>query len=130
MKNAAALAALALWLAACALPSLPGAVPLPGEAHVKKVDRLSFQDPPAPNLFRIEFDAVRSKAMRERAELEVHGDRSDPYWALLQYLEVVAEQELRAKSLCGGTAKIVSAVDGIDGKGPMSAVFACRAPVF
>jgi len=130
MKNAAALATLALALAACALPSLPGAVPLPGEARVKKVDRLSYQDPPAPNLFRIEFDAARSKAMRERAEREVHGDRSDPYWALLQYLEGVAEQELRAQNLCSGTAKIVSAVDGINGQGPMSAIFACRPPVF
>lgn len=130
MNRTIALTILTLALGACALPRVPEPVPLPGEARVKKVDRLSYQDPPAPNLFRIEFDAARSKAMRERAELEVHGDRSDPYWALLQYLEAVAEQELRAKSLCGGTAKIVSAVDGIDGQGPMSAIFACRPPVF
>jgi len=130
MKQAAALATLALVLGACALPSLPESVPLPGEARVKKVDRLSFQDPPAPNLYRIEFDAVRSKAIRDRAALEAPGDRSDAYHAFVQYLELAGEQELRTRSLCSGTAKIASVVDGVNGTGPLSAIFACRPPVF
>lgn len=130
MNRTIALTTLALALGACALPGVPDPVPLPGEARVKKVDRVSWQDPPAPNLFRIEFDADRSRAIRARAPLEAPGDRSDPYHALMQYLELAAEQELRAKSLCSGTAKAVSAIDGLEGTGPISAVFACRAPLF
>ena len=42
----------------------------------------------------------------------------------------MAEQELRAKSLCNGTVKTVSAIDGLEGAGPISAVFVCRPPVF
>lgn len=130
MKHAFAAFLLATFAGACALPSAPPPVPLPGEARVKKVDRLSYQDPPAPNLFRIEFDAERSRAIRQRAPFESPGDRSDPYQALLQYLEFAAEQELRARSLCSGSVKTVSAIDGIEGAGPMSAVFVCRPPVF
>ena len=130
MKHAAAALLIALLAAACALPTVPPSTPLPGEVRVKKVDRLSFQDPPAPNLWRIEFDAERSRAIRQRAPLESPGDRSDPYQALLQYLELVAEQELRAKSLCNGTVKTVSAIDGLEGPGPISAVFVCRPPIF
>ncbi len=130
MKPAIALAILALTLAACALPSVPDALPLPGEARVKKVERISWQDPAQPNLYRIEFDAERSKALRERAPFESPGDRSDTYQALLQYLELVAEQELRTRSLCQGTAKIVSTIDGANGTGPLSAIFACRPPLF
>jgi hypothetical protein len=130
MKQAAALALLALALGACALPSPPEARPLPGEARVKKVDRLSYQDPPAPNLYRIEFDAERSRAIRERAAFESPGDRSDAYHAFVQYLELVGEQELRTRSLCSGSTKIASVVDGVNGTGPLSAIFACRPPVF
>ena len=46
------------------------------------------------------------------------------------YLELVGEQELRTRSLCSGTAKIASVVDGVNGTGPLSAIFACRPPVF
>jgi hypothetical protein len=130
MKPATALAILALALGACSLPSVPEPRALPGEARVKKVERVSWQDPPMPNLYRIEFDAERSKAIRERAPYESPGDRSDTLQAFLQYLEQVAEQELRSRTLCIGTTKIVSTVDGIDGTGPITAVFACRPPVF
>ena len=130
MNRTTALVILAFALGACALPSVPPAAALAGEARVKRVDRLSFQDPPQPNLFRIEFDAERSKAIRSRSATEAPGDRSDSYHALMQYLEQVAEQELQSRSLCSGTAKLMSAVDGIDGTGPMSAIFACRPPVF
>jgi hypothetical protein len=129
MKQAAALATLVLALGGCSLPSMPDSAPLPGEARVKKVDRVYFQDPPAPNLYRIEFDAARSKAIRERAALESPWDRSVPYHAFIQYFEVVAEKELRSRSLCNGTAGLVSDVDGINGTGPLSAIFVCRPPL-
>jgi hypothetical protein len=105
MKRIPALVLLAMFAGACALPSPPPSAPLPGEARVKKVDRLSFHDPPRPNLYRIEFDALRSKAIRDRAPLEAPGDRSDPYHAFVQYLELAAEQELKSRSLCGGPCR-------------------------
>jgi len=125
-----ALVLLAALAGACALPSVSPSAPLPGEARVKKVDRLSFQDPPEPNLYRVEFDAVRSKAVRERAALESPGDRSDAYHAFMQYFEQVAEQEMKSRGVCSGNAKLVSAVDGVNGTGPLSAVFACRPAIF
>jgi hypothetical protein len=130
MTRLPALVVLALALGACALPPAPAATPLAGEARAKRIERLSFQDAPEPNLYRIEFDAARSQDIRARAALESPGDRSDPYHAFIQFLEVVAEQELRSRSLCAGTVKLVSAIDGVDGTGPMTAVFACRPSIF
>jgi len=130
MKRFLAPVLLAFLAGACALPTVPPPAPLPGEARVKKVDRLSFQDPPEPNLYRVEFDAVRSKALRDRASLEAPGDRSDAYHAFMQYFEQAAEQEMKSRGMCGGTAKLVSAVDGVNGTGPLSAVFACRPAIF
>lgn len=130
MKRPVAAFLVALFAGACALPPAPTAVPLPGEVSVKKVDRLYFQDPPRPNLYRIAFDAERSKAIRARFANESPWDKSDPYHALVQYLELVAEQELKSRSLCSGAARLMTAVDGIDGTGPMSAIFGCIPPVF
>ena len=130
MNRLPAHALVALALGACALPPAPQATPLAGEARAKRIERLSFQDAPEPNLFRIEFDAARSRDIRERAALESPGDRSDPYHAFVQYLEVVAEQELRSRNLCAGVVKLVTAVDGVDGTGPMMAVFSCRPGIF
>ena len=130
MKRILAPVLLAFLAGACALPTVPPPAPLPGEARVKKVDRLSFQDPPEPNLYRVEFDALRSKALRERASLESPGDRSDPYHAFMQFFEQAAEQEMKSRGLCSGTAKLVSTVDGVNGTGPLSAVFACRPAIF
>ena len=129
MNRTTALTILALALGGCAVPKALEPAPLPGEARVKKVDRLSYLDAPAPNLYRIEFDADRSRAIRVRAATEAV-DRIEPYHALMQYLEVAAEQELRSRSLCSGTAKLATPVDGIDGDGPMTAVFACRGSLF
>jgi hypothetical protein len=130
MKRAFAALLLALLAGACALPSLPEPAPLPGEVSVKKVDRVYFQEAPRPNLYRIDFDAERSKAIRARFATESPWDKSDPYHALVQYLELVAERELKSRSLCNGIARLMTAVDGLEGTGPMSAIFGCIPPVF
>jgi len=118
--------ALLLAAAACAVPE-PRA--LPGEARVTKVDRASWQDPPEKNLFRVEFDAARSEAIRRQA-ITGAKDTSDLFQAERAFLEIAAERELASRGLCAHTAKLVSPVSGIDGTGPLGAIFRCSPPIF
>jgi F0F1-type ATP synthase membrane subunit c/vacuolar-type H+-ATPase subunit K len=101
-----------------------------GKVDVAAIERVAWNTPEEPGLFRVRFDAARSQAIRRRVEDMVHAQDVDFYTAEVRVLEDDALRELKARHLCGGNIKLVTYLDGRNGPGGMGAVFRCFQSLF
>lgn len=128
-KTNLGLAAAAL-VAGCATLA-PEPAPTPGEARIVPVERRSWNAPEEPNLYRLEFDAVRVREIaRQAARLARERYEGDLAAAEVAAMELDAERELRARGRCDGGARLASPASLHDGPAGVAAVFKCVQPVF
>lgn len=118
-------------LAAGCSSLVPAPAPVPGEARVVPAERRGWNAAVEPNLYRVEFDAVRVREIaREAARLSRHRFEGDLPTAEAVAMELDAERELRARGKCDGGARLVSPVSLSDSPAGVSAIFKCIPPVF
>lgn len=127
--KAGALGALALAAAigGCATPE---SAPREGAVSVTRVERLRWDLPPEPNLYRVRFDAELSLEMRREAERMSPAAFMDYMHAEIRVMEREAERELKARRLCASNVRIVLPLDPSDGRPELSAVFRCAVSLF
>jgi hypothetical protein len=113
--------------AGCAVPALDVQE---GAAVVKSVERRGWDAEAEPGLFRIEFDAMRMRAIRREAGTYHSPEGMDPYTVELRFIDREASRELKAKGLCGGDATLVSPLNDGDGRSGASGIFKCRPSLF
>jgi hypothetical protein len=101
-----------------------------GTVDIAKIDRVSWNAPSEPKLFRVAFDAKAAQWVRLRAGVLEAPEGVDPYFSQLQVLEDEAGRELRSRGLCGGSAQFVSYLDGGTAQSGITAVFRCRQTIF
>lgn len=125
-----------LGLAAAALAAgcatlAPEPAPTPGEARIVPVDRRGWNAPEEPNLYRVEFDAVRVREIaRQAARLARERYEGDLRAAEVAAMELDAERELRARGKCDGGARLASPASLPEVPAGVSAIFKCVQPVF
>lgn len=122
----AAAMAMALALAGCA--AVPSAKP-DETVRVAKAERASFNAPPEPNLFQIAFGPERTREIRWQTGQLAMLSELGGYGAEIAILEREAERELRARSLCTGSAKLVPPIIVGEGSPEIRALFRCRPPL-
>jgi hypothetical protein len=97
---------------------------------VVAVERAAWDREPEPGLYRITFDAERALGIRRAAarggNLQDVGAYNAENWAI----EEEADQELRARGLCNGAAKLLRLQEDGGGQSGMSGIFKCRPSVF
>lgn len=122
---------LAAW-AAGATGGCATTVPPSREAAVsiRKVERIRWDLPPEPGLYRVSFDAQLSLEIRRQAEAQASTGSVDGYHAEIRVMEGEAERELRARHLCGGSVKMVIPREPGDGSPALSAIFRCGVSFF
>lgn len=125
---AVALAATAALAAAGCAWTVPPA--REGAVTVKQVERVRWDLPPEPGLFRVRFDKTVAAQIRRRAEDLMASFDVDYFNAEMRALEHEAERELKARGLCRGSVSLLESVEGGDGQSGIGAVFKCRPPVF
>jgi hypothetical protein len=122
--------AVAALAAGCATLG-PEPAPTPGEARIFPVERRSWNAAEEPNLYRLEFDAVRVREIsRQAARLSTDRFEGDLRAAEVAAMELDAERELRARGRCDGGARLASPASLHDGPAGVSAIFKCIQPVF
>lgn len=130
MRKVEIVLAAAVLAAGCATV-LPAPAPVPGVARIVPVERRGWNAPVEPNLYRVEFDAVRVREIaREAARLSRHRFEGDLPTAEVAAMELDAERELRARGKCDGGARLVSPASLGDSPAGVSAIFKCIPPVF
>jgi hypothetical protein len=124
----AAAAILVALAGGCAAPK-PAAIP--EGATVRPVERAGWNAQPEPGLYRITWDAQRTREIRSRAELTYPTQDYNPYFAERLQLDAEGERELKARGLCAeGAVVLHSVLDAGESSGVLSAVFKCRPTVF
>lgn len=127
--RAGALAAAAVVAALAAGCAGPEAKAREGAFTVAPIERLRWDLPPEPGLFRAHFDEAAAEGIRRRAARLVAAEDVDYYHAEIRVLEREVEEELHARALCQGTVKLASPVRGGEGRG-IGGLFRCRASLF
>ncbi|HEX4942794.1 MAG TPA: hypothetical protein VFV55_00470 [Usitatibacteraceae bacterium] len=117
---------------ALAIPGCAGPAPQAreGAVTVSKVERVRWDLPPEPGIFRVRFDAAIAGEIRQQAERVAGSSDMDYYYAEIRVIEQEAGRELKARGLCPGSAKLVSPVESGDGKSGIGALFRCQVPLF
>lgn len=126
MARRAAATAAAAFVAACG--SVPGPAP-EGDATVVKVTRTAWNAEPEEGLYRVSFDARRSRQILARAGVAQAPEGVDPYFSEIDGLEAEASRELQAKGLCATSAKLVAPAERA-AAGGITGIFQCRKTVF
>jgi len=124
------IAAIISVFAACAAGTIAGCAGTApqareGEVEVARVERLRWDLPPEPGLFRVRFAEALAGEIRRAATQLVSAEDVDYYYAEIRVLEEQAERELLARGLCSGAVKLASEVDGADGRGAIGGLFRC-----
>lgn len=114
----------AVLLAGCALPETRVAPQEP--VRIARIERLHWNAPPEPNLFRVEFGPLASREIRRRAAFTAaQGDSvaSVPEFALM---ERESEAEFKSKGHCAEGGRAVSIAEGAADSPLLTAFFRCR----
>jgi hypothetical protein len=131
-RSLGGLVAVALAAAGCSMPAF-GPTPAPpavGEARVVKVERRGWNEPDEPGLYRVRFDAPRTREIARQASDLIARDGTDRYYAEIAALEMEAERELKARGLCTNTVKLASPVDTDTATGGIGGIFRCLPALF
>jgi hypothetical protein len=124
----ATIALAAAIAAGCAETKPAGTAARPDtEIRITKVERLGWNAPPEPDLFRVEFGVELTREMRRRAGAQAHTPVTDGYRAEFDQMEEEANREFLARGLCAHGAKFADVVQGAGERGPnLVAYFRCR----
>ncbi len=121
----AALALLAALAAGCAAPAVFTQKRLaPGEPIViQRIERLAWNAPPEPNLFRVEFGERASREIRRRAEVSAAETGVPATHHEFTLMETESEGEFQSRGLCPEGGRVVNLL--ADGE-KLTAHFRCR----
>jgi hypothetical protein len=124
MNWGAALAAAAV-IAGCATSRPEG--PVAG-IDIRKIERVRWNEPPEPNLFRVDYSVELTTQIRSRARSRQEDAMTDSLRAEWDEMWRLADQEIRYRQLCLHGARLVSVVDGTDNAPALAALFRCAPP--
>lgn len=117
----------AVALAGCAAPAIEARE---SGISAARIDRVAWNMPPEPGLFRVRFEAALAQQLRRRAAEGEASTSLDPYHGEIRLLEQEADRELRARGLCSGSVRHVSYLDRETPDGGIVAVFKCGVSIF
>lgn len=118
--------------AVAALAGCAGQPPAPREREVRvnAMERVRWDLPPEPGLFRMVFDEALSRELRRRASVLASQEDIDYHYAEIRVLEDEADRELKSRNLCGGTTAFLGRLDGGSDQREIGAAFKCRLAIF
>jgi hypothetical protein len=117
--------AVAAVIAGCATPRPEG--PVAG-MDIRKIERARWNEPPEPNLYRVDFSVDLTTQVRSRARSRQDDALTDSLRAEWDEMWRLADQEFRHRQLCLHGVRLVTVVDGTDNAPALAAIFRCAPP--
>ena len=120
----AAIAVMAV-IAGCATPRPEG--PVAG-IDIRRIERVRWNEPPEPNLFRVDYSVDLTAQIRSRARSRQDDAITDAVRAEWDEMWRLADQEFRFRQLCQHGVRLVSVVEGMENAPALAALFRCAPP--
>jgi hypothetical protein len=98
---------------------------MPG-VEVRRIERIRWDEPPQPNLFRIDFSPELTREIRRSGGERQARDEMDAIRAELVEMERIADRELRVRGLCIEGARMISVVEGTNDAPSLAGYFRCK----
>ena len=97
-----------------------------GDITITRIERIRWNEPPEPNLFRVEFGAAKSLEIRRRAEQVSGNGLQRDFEAEVEEMERASDGEFVARGLCTEGGKGISVAGGGADSAVLAGFFRCR----